>query len=146
MTEAEMLEVISDFRSEFADVAEVEERQLTDRLRAITFRPANPDAAQVTLFVSVWDVVLQVGKGGRFELDLDEEPVEILRATAAGRVEETTRRFSVKTRVWLADGTVEKTGVMSVADLWTRRSGRRYGGKRATRQYAPWRLSGTPSG
>jgi hypothetical protein len=146
MTEAEMLEVLSDFRSEFADVAEVEERQLTDRLRAITFRPTNPDAAGVTLFVSAWDVVLQIGKGGRFELDLDEEPVQLLRAAAAGHVEETTRRFSVKTRVRLPDGTSEKTGVMHVADLWTRRSARRYGGKRTTRRYAPWRPSDTPSG
>jgi hypothetical protein len=146
MTEAEMLEAISDFRREFADVAEVEERQLNDRLRAITFRPTNPTAADVWLCVSAWEVVLGIGKGGRFELDLDEEPMEILRAAAAGRVEETTRRFSVMTRVWLSDGRVERTSVMRLADLWTRWSARQYGGKRVTRRYAPWRPADTPSG
>jgi hypothetical protein len=145
MTEAEMLEVISDFHSEFADVAEVEERQLTDRLRAITFRPTNPNAARATLIVGVSDVVLEIGRCGRFELNLDEEPVQLLRAAAAGRVEETTRRFSIMVRVWLPDGTVEKTSVMRLADLWTRRSARHYGGKRATRQYAPWRSPDAPS-
>jgi hypothetical protein len=58
MSESEMMEVISDFRAEVADVAEVEEQQLTDRLRSIHFRPRNPDA------IGVWLAVKPVG-GGR---------------------------------------------------------------------------------
>jgi hypothetical protein len=146
MSESEMMEVISDFRAEVADVAEVEEQQLTDRLRSIHFRPRNPDAIGVWLAVSQWEVVVQIGDGGRFELNLDEEDrrfvTELLRAAAAGRVEETTRRFSVMTRLWLSDGTVKQTSVMWVADLWARPSARRHGGKRATRRYASWRPPG----
>lgn len=136
-----MMEAISEFGAEVADVAEIEERQLTDGLRAISFLPANSSAVGATLIVSASQVVVQIGSGGRFELDLDEEPLEILRAAAAGRVEETTRRFSVTTRVWLSDGTAKKTSVMWVADLWTRPSARRHGGKRASRHYQPWRPS-----
>jgi hypothetical protein len=143
-------EVISSFRDEVASLAQVEERQLTDGLRSIRFQPANPDGAPAWLAVSQSQVVMGIGKGGRFELGTDESErrllSELLRAAAAGQVEETTRRFSVLTRVWLSDGTVEKTSVMRLADLWTRRSTRRYGGRRGTRRYAPWLPSEAPSG
>jgi hypothetical protein len=129
MTEAEMLEVIYDFRDEVTDVAEVKERQLNDRLRAISFRPTNPDAAGVTLLVSASEVVVQIGRGGRFELDLDEEPVEILQAAAAGRVEERTNALGTTCHVRLADGTEQKSTRLF---NWTIRGG-------LTRGYAPWR-------
>ncbi len=131
MTEAEMLEAISDFRIEFADVAEVEERPLTERLRAIFFRPTNPDAASAVLLVGMSDVVLETGKGGRFELDLDDEPLEILRAVAAGRVKETTNLLGTTCHVFLADGTERKS---TRAFNWTLLGG-------PTRRYEAWRSS-----
>jgi hypothetical protein len=131
MTEAEMMEAIANFRTETADFAEVEDRRLTDGLRAIRFRPTNSNAVWVTLIVSARDVVMQVGGGGRFELDLDEEPVDILRAAAAGRVEEKTTVLGTTCRVFLADGSERKSTRLF---NWTIRGG-------LTRQYVAWRPS-----
>jgi hypothetical protein len=139
---AEVWDVISRFRGEFANLAEVEERELTDRLHSIRFHPKNAEAAPVWLGISEWTVIVEIGKGGRFELGTDEPDWrlldELLRSAAAGRVQEETRRFSVRTRVRLSDGTVQRTGVQALADLTRRSSEREYGGKRATRRYAPW--------
>jgi hypothetical protein len=140
---AAVWDVISSFRDEVGDVAEVEERQLTDRLRSIRFRPTNPEAAGVWLAVGESEVIVEVGKGGRFELGTGEADRrllgELLRAAAVGRVVERSRRFSILTRVWLSDGTLRQTSVRAVADLGRRPSERQYGGKRATSEYAPWR-------
>lgn len=127
-----MLDAISDFRAEAADAAEVEERQLTDGLRAFSFRPTRPSAASVTLVVSARDVVVTIGSGGRFELDLDEEPLEILRAAAAGQVEETTNVLGTTCHVRLASGTEQKSTRLF---NWTLRGG-------LTRRYAAWRPTG----
>jgi hypothetical protein len=117
-----MLEVISEFRAEVADVAEVEERHLTDRLRAISFRPTNPSAVGVTLFVSAWEVVVQIASG-RFELDLDENDrllvAKLLNAAAAGGVEERTNLLGTTCHVRLADGTQKSTRLFN----WTIRGG-----------------------
>lgn len=131
MTEAEMMEALAEFRSEFADVAEVDEQQLTNRLRAVMFRPTNPDAARATLCVGPADVVLMIGKHGRFELDLDEEPLELLRAAAAGRVNEKTTLLGSTCRVLLADGTETKSTRLF---NWTVLGG-------SPRQYVAWRSS-----
>jgi len=132
MTEAEMMEVISDFRAEVADVAEVEDRQLNDRLRAVTFQPANPNAVRVTLIVSAWEVVVQIASG-RFELDLGENDrqlvAELLQAAAAGRVEERTNVLGTTCHVRLADGAEQKSTRLF---NWTIRGG-------LTRPYAAWR-------
>jgi hypothetical protein len=132
MTETEMMEAISVLRAEFADVAEVEEQQLTDRLRAISFRPTNPDAARAVLIVGISDVVVEIGRAGRFELDLDEEPLEIVRATAVGRVTEKTTVLGTTCRVLLVDGTEKKSTRLF---NWTVLGG-------STRQYAAWRSPG----
>ena len=137
--EVEVWEAVRRFQDEVADLVEVKEQQLTDRLRSISFQPTNSDAAPVWLAISQWEVVVQIGKGTRFELDVDErgrrELEELLRAAAGGRVEETTRRLWLAFRVWLSDGTVKAGRVM----------GRGYGGRRATRRYAPWCPSGGQS-
>jgi hypothetical protein len=130
MTETEMMEAISDLRAEFADVAEVEEVQLTDRLRAVSFRPTNPNAARAVLIVGISEVVVEIGSHGRFELDLDEEPLEILRAAAAGSVQEKTTVLGTTCRVRLADGSQQKSTRLF---NWTIPGG--------NRQYAPWRPS-----
>jgi hypothetical protein len=143
---AEVWDVISRFRDEFANVAEVEERELTDRLHSVRFHPKNTEAAPVWLSISEGEVIVEIGKGGRFELGTDEPDRrlldELLRSAAAGRIEEETRRFSVRTRVRLSDGTLQRTGCQALADLTRRSSDREYGGKRATRRYTPWRSLG----
>jgi hypothetical protein len=132
MTEAEMMDLISDFRSEVSDVAAVEERQLADRLRAVSFQPTNPNAVRVTLIVGPREVVVTIGSGGRFELDLDEEPIVILRAAAAGQVEERTNVLGTTCYVRLADGTEQRSTRLF---NWTIRGG-------LTRRYAAWRSPG----
>src|SRR6266571_2359220 len=130
MAETEVWEVVSGFRDEVANLAEVEERQLTDRLRSIKFRPTNPEAAGVWLAVSEREVIVELGRGARFEIGVDEADRrllgELLQAAVAGRVEERTRRLWLVFRVWLSDGTVKAGCVMA----------RGLGGKRATRRYA----------
>ena len=138
--EAEVWKLVSSFREAVADQVDVKEQQLTDRLRSISFQPTNPDAAPIWLAISQWSVVVQIGKGTRFELGVEERDRhlldDLLRAAAAGRVEETTRRLWLAFRVSLSDGTVRVGRVM----------GHGYGGKRATRRYAPWLPSSAPSG
>jgi hypothetical protein len=132
MAEAAVLEVIAGFRDEVADLAEVGEWKPTDRLRLIEFQPKNPDAAQVTLAVSEREVVVMIGNGTRFELGTDGDDQrlmgDLLRAVAAGQVDEKAGLFGLSFKVWLADGTTH--------------TGRILGGSRESRRYAPWRPSG----
>jgi hypothetical protein len=144
--EDEVWKIISDFRNEVSDVAEVVERELTPRLQSVRFEPANPDAASIHLAVGERDVVAILGRASRFELGTDRASQELLRellrAAEGGRVEETTRPFSVAYTVWLADGRRKTGRVSSLPDLWRRRSSREFGGKSSSRRYAPWRTSG----
>jgi hypothetical protein len=69
-----------------------------------------------------------IGRGGRFDLDLDDEPVEILRASATGQVEETTNVLGTTCHFRLADLTEQKSTRLF---NWTIRGG-------LTREYVAW--------
>jgi hypothetical protein len=88
--------------------AHMERRVLNDRLLEYRFTCSRPGSTDIALLVSPTEVILEAGRGTRFELDaLPKSSAEIqrvARAIASGGLTEVVDRRSVKFELSFSDG------------------------------------------
>ena len=99
-----------DILSHFASTegATVERQQLTELLVGFEVSPRSGGGARVSVTTSPYEVIVQAGRGARFELDAlpgsADELREILDAIAGGRLSERRDRLALTFRLEIGSG------------------------------------------
>lgn len=98
------------------------------RFELATIDPVTAGAAGVDVLISDDDLLVSVGAGGRYELDIDDQDLPtlaaLLEAIAAGRYVEDIRVGASRYETTLADGHTMKGSEQDL--LWSLRWGRRH--------------------
>jgi len=121
--------VINDFVAAVGPRARLSRRMLGESTSELArVDPVTKGAAAVEVLISDDDVLIRIGAGGRYELELDDEDLAVLaallEAVAAGRYAEDVRIGASRYVTTLADG---RTMQGSDHDaLWSLRWGRRH--------------------
>jgi hypothetical protein len=127
--EAGAAELLDSFAASYG--AAIERHRLTDLLTRFRVVPKGDEAAHVTVYVAADQLIVEAGRGTRFELDplpdSREELLAILNGIARGGLREEIGRLGVKFQLALQSGETRSGRVV-----------RRTGSKRGVARYGPY--------